>query len=212
LGKSPRDIDVVLQNITPKEFVQSLIDHHSFDSHSARLLPSTIDVSQSTGDASDLSIGTYDFEYDSGDGKTFQVAGIYFFSLTMKMEFTQLKASQRGGDIELLTQDAMQRELTINAIYQKLSTSEILDFTGRGIDDLRKRVLRCPRGKQNIVDDPLRVLRIIRLASRFFFEGFVIEKETLDAMMDPDIRVCTLVRMMLMTVGVEDEIPHRADP
>ena len=73
-------------------------------------------------------------------------------------------------------EDAMRRDLTINAIYYNISTDEICDFTGKGLDDIKNHVIRTT-GEANMVfdDDPLRILRVIRFATRL---GWPIEKNT----------------------------------
>lgn len=62
-----------------------------------------------------------------------------------------------------LEEDAMRRDYTCNALYKNLSTGEILDPTGRGIDDLRHKLLRTP-AEPNLIfrQDPVRMLRGIR--------------------------------------------------
>jgi len=75
-----------------------------------------------------------------------------------------------------LQEDAMRRDLTINALYYNISTDEICDFTKCGLDDIKNHVIRTT-GKPDMVfsDDPLRILRVIRFATRF---GWKIEKDT----------------------------------
>lgn len=77
------------------------------------------------------------------------------------------------GTIE---QDAMRRDLTINAIYYDISNDELRDYTGKGIDDIKNKVIRTPTDPDIIFnDDPLRILRVIRFATRF---EWGIEKKT----------------------------------
>lgn len=73
-------------------------------------------------------------------------------------------------------QDAMRRDFTINSLFYNLHTREVEDWTKLGLSDLQKRLLRTPcHPAQTFHDDPLRVLRGLRFASRF---GLEIEKET----------------------------------
>jgi tRNA nucleotidyltransferase (CCA-adding enzyme) len=63
---------------------------------------------------------------------------------------------------------------------------EIVDLTGKGLDDLEARVMRTPLDPyQTFMDDPLRVLRLIRLGSKL---GFDIDEEALRYMPNNDIR------------------------
>ncbi|MBR5639672.1 MAG: HD domain-containing protein [Muribaculaceae bacterium] len=76
--------------------------------------------------------------------------------------------------------DCMRRDLTINALYSNVSTGEIVDITGRGVDDIKNHVIRTPNDPDVIYDDdPLRILRCIRFASRY---GWEIEQDTMDGM------------------------------
>lgn len=82
------------------------------------------------------------------------------------------------GTIE---EDCMRRDLTINALYTNISTGEIVDITGRGIDDIHNRIIRTPADPDlTYDDDPLRILRCIRFASRY---GWDVEQDTYDGML-----------------------------
>ncbi|PBK76666.1 hypothetical protein ARMSODRAFT_1078769 [Armillaria solidipes] len=68
-------------------------------------------------------------------------------------------------------QDALRRDITINALFYNVHSRSVEDFTGRGLDDLRQGTIRTPLPPQEtFLDDPLRALRCIRFASRFGFE------------------------------------------
>ncbi len=77
---------------------------------------------------------------------------------------------------ERLEEDLARRDLTINAIARELAGGELIDPFG-GVADLRARRLRMV-GPAAFRDDPLRVLRLARLAAEL---GFEIEPETLAA-------------------------------
>ena len=81
------------------------------------------------------------------------------------------------GTIE---EDAIRRDLTINALYLNVSTGEVLDLTG-GLQDIENHVIKVTNEDPDIVfdDDPLRILRVVRFASRF---GWEIEKRTFRSM------------------------------
>ncbi|KAK6428310.1 CCA tRNA nucleotidyltransferase, mitochondrial, partial [Oleoguttula sp. CCFEE 5521] len=77
-------------------------------------------------------------------------------------------------------EDALRRDATVNAMFYNLNTQEVEDFTGRGHDDLAAKIIRTPlEPYQTFKDDPLRVLRLIRFASRL---GFAIDQPALKAM------------------------------
>lgn len=92
-------------------------------------------------------------------------------------------------------EDCMRRDLTVNALYQNVSTGEIVDITGKGLEDIRDHIIRTPADPYRTYDeDPLRILRCVRFAARF---GWEIEKETLAAMktMVPRMSILTPARI-----------------
>lgn len=75
-----------------------------------------------------------------------------------------------------LADDARRRDFTINTLLQNLHTGEISDPLGRAYADLEARIIRTPTDPLvTLKDDPLRMLRGVRFASRF---GFTIEPFT----------------------------------
>lgn len=65
------------------------------------------------------------------------------------------------------------RDLTINGLMYSFKTAEILDFVG-GQEDIKNRIARCIH-KDTFIEDPLRVLRVAQMISRF---GLSVEDET----------------------------------
>jgi len=83
-----------------------------------------------------------------------------------------------SGEIET---DALRRDFTLNALYQDVRTGEILDPLS-GLQDLRAgRLKACGCAGERFKEDPLRILRLIRLAVRY---GFEIEPGTWQAAVD----------------------------
>ncbi|KAK2745402.1 CCA tRNA nucleotidyltransferase, mitochondrial [Myotisia sp. PD_48] len=94
----------------------------------------------------------------------------------------------RNPQIEYGTaeEDALRRDATINSLFYNLHTNQVEDFTGRGLQDMELKILRTPLGPhQTFKDDPLRVLRLIRFASRF---GYQIDPEAAACMGEDDIK------------------------
>ena len=73
-----------------------------------------------------------------------------------------------------LEDDLLRRDLTINAIAKDIETGELICFS-RGIEDLHEKVIR--HTSEAFAEDPLRVLRVARFASRY---GFTIDPSTFD--------------------------------
>jgi len=75
------------------------------------------------------------------------------------------------------------------------------DFTGRGLDDLRDKIARTPLPPlQTFDDDPLRVIRCIRFASRF---DLAIEPSVEQAIHAPAIRNALRTKVSKERIGIE---------
>ena len=77
-----------------------------------------------------------------------------------------------------LEQDLVRRDLTINAIAED-EHGQIYD-PYHGVEDLNARILR--HVSPSFAEDPVRVLRVARFASRYAEYGFTIAEETMDLM------------------------------
>jgi tRNA nucleotidyltransferase (CCA-adding enzyme) len=111
-------------------------------------------------------------------------------------------------------EDAMRRDATINAMFYNITTGKVEDFTGRGFDDLQNQIIRTPLDPYTTFkDDPLRVLRLIRFASRF---GYTIDLDTKKYMGDERIKDALKQKITKERVYIEVEKmlkgpdPHRA--
>ena len=76
--------------------------------------------------------------------------------------------------------DCVRRDLTINALYYNITDGKIVDMVG-GIQDIDNKVIRTTNKNPDVVydDDPLRVLRTVRFATRY---GWDIESKTYESM------------------------------
>lgn len=74
--------------------------------------------------------------------------------------------------------DAMRRDLTINALYYDISRDIVIDLVG-GVEDLKnKRIKPVGNALDRFEEDRLRILRALRFAHRF---GSTLDKDTIDA-------------------------------
>ncbi len=71
-----------------------------------------------------------------------------------------------------IEQDAFRRDFTINSIYYDIKNDKILDYAN-GIEDIKNKIIRTTN-LSNILDDPLRLLRLYRFYS---ITSFDIEEE-----------------------------------
>lgn len=81
---------------------------------------------------------------------------------------TSRKPETEYGTIE---DDAFRRDFTINSLYENLTTGEIIDISGHGIEDIKNGIIRAT-SDPNIIfgEDPLRILRGIRFLVKYNLE------------------------------------------
>ncbi len=74
-----------------------------------------------------------------------------------------------------LEEDAVRRDLTVNALYYDAGNFEVFDHVG-GLEDLQAKKIRVIGDPtQRYTEDPVRMLRVIRFAARLDFQ---VERET----------------------------------
>lgn len=99
---------------------------------------------------------------------------------TRKEKYTDRSRRNPETVFGTLEEDCMRRDLTINSLYYNISTEQFVDITGKGISDINDKIIRTPADPDlTYDDDPLRILRCIRFASRY---GWDIEYGTFDGM------------------------------
>ncbi|KAG9016272.1 CCA tRNA nucleotidyltransferase, mitochondrial [Tulasnella sp. 427] len=105
----------------------------------------------------------------------------------------------------------MRRDITVNALFYNVHTRSVEDYTGKGLDDLRKGIARTPLSpRETFLDDPLRVLRCIRFASRF---GFELEPSLKEAVWEKDVKDGLVSKISRDRVGEElDKMLKGRDP
>lgn len=100
-------------------------------------------------------------------------------------------------------EDALRRDATINALFYNLNESRLEDLTERGLEDMKQNIIRTPlEPYQTFKDDPLRVLRLIRFASRLDYK---IDDEAEKAMQNEDISAALKLKISKERVGAELE-------
>ncbi|MFN0058437.1 MAG: polynucleotide adenylyltransferase PcnB [Planctomycetota bacterium] len=77
-------------------------------------------------------------------------------------------------------EDARRRDLTINGLFYNIADFSVIDYVG-GVDDLRRGIVRTIGDPvQSFREDPVRMLRALRHATRL---GFALEAETHEAIL-----------------------------
>ena len=97
--------------------------------------------------------------------------------------FKQIGDEVDWGDNEYGTpeEDAQRRDFTINGLFYDPVSENLIDFTN-GLRDLRLRIVRMiGEPVERLVEDPIRILRAIRLSHKV---GFTIEPGLRKAMFE----------------------------
>lgn len=131
------------------------------------------------------------FNVSDEQGKNFGVLRIFTkdepkgYELASYRKDISLGRDTKGDDqkVELGTHitmkdDAMRRDLTINALYYDIKSKQIIDLVG-GVKDIESNIIRAVGDpEQRFIEDRLRILRIFRFSSRM---GGKIDIETSEA-------------------------------
>ncbi len=106
-------------------------------------------------------------------GKAFGVINVFVgdeeFEIATFRRDSSTGDGRRPDSVEFTTidQDVKRRDLTINALFFDIDTSEVVDLVG-GIDDLKNGVVKTVGNPADrFGEDRLRILRAIRFAARF---------------------------------------------
>lgn len=199
LGIQSHDIDVALSSMTGRQFgetLKSFLDRHGSE---YKIEAENLGVKANLGSLHEIMAAPE-------KSKHLETIATKMFGL--ELDFVNLRKEtyaedSRNPQMEFGTpeEDALRRDATINALFYNLATQSIEDFTGRGIIDMQNRIMRTPLAPyQTFKDDPLRVLRLIRFASRLEFE---IDQEALEAMKENGVHEALLKKISRERVGVE---------
>ena len=101
---------------------------------------------------------------------------------TRKEQYHDVTSRNPETSYGTLEEDCMRRDLTINALYFNISTFQMTDPCGKGLDDIREKVIRVTSTPEIVYsDDPLRILRAIRFYCRFG-NTWTLDSDTLNGM------------------------------
>ena len=101
---------------------------------------------------------------------------------TRKEQYTDANSRNPEVCFGSLQDDCERRDLTINSLYQNVSTGEVLDLTGRAKDDIKNHCIQTPMAPDDTYsDDPIRILRTLRFAVRY---GWDIPDHIMQSMKD----------------------------
>jgi len=178
LGKQSHDIDIALDDQNGEEFAAGVNEYLQANGYETR----TVGIIQANPDQS----------------KHLQTATIRILGLDI--DCVNLRSEKYADDSRIPEiccgtpyEDATRRDFTINAMFYNIATRQIEDLTGNGVNDLRIGLIRTPLPPLiTFKDDPLRVLRAIRFASRYSFK---LHNEIEIAARDPYIKQLFLTKL-----------------
>ena len=79
-----------------------------------------------------------------------------------------------------LEDDCFRRDFTVNSLFINISNNELVDYSKNGLNDIKNKIIRSTSNPDIIFnEDPLRILRAIRFATRF---NSTIEEKTFEGM------------------------------
>lgn len=205
LGKSSHDIDIAIDHMMGRPFVEQLIlhlsDHHQ-ESHGVGVIKSNPDKSKHLETAT-MQLYGLSVDFVNLRSESYTTNSLPEGLSTTSLSSTASSASRIPTRIEFGTplQDALRRDITINALFYNLHTGQVEDFSGHGLEDLHNHQIRTPLDPHiTLMDDPLRLLRVIRFAARF---NYTIVPELLSALHDRQVHDAFRVKVSRERVGME---------
>lgn len=210
LGVDSHDIDVGISTMTGYQFGMALKEYLD--------IPENLDKYKKNhpdGELSDAIVSLHKIEANPEKSKHLETVATKIFGLEIDLVNLRKETyseDSRNPQMEFGTaeEDAMRRDATINALFYNLNKSKVEDFTGLGWTDMQNKIIRTPMEPfQTFKDDPLRVLRLIRFASRL---GYQIHEDTEKAMQNEEIREALKLKISKERVGTELDKMLRGNP
>lgn len=196
LGRASHDIDVAINCMTGEIFGNKLRDFCDIPENKEKHRLQKWDIGS-----------LHKIEKNPDKSKQLETATVKIFGLDV--DFVNLRTEtyaedSRNPQMEFGTaeEDARRRDATVNALFYNIHTDQVEDFVG-GLNDMQARIIRTPMEPfQTFMDDPLRVLRLIRFASRL---GFEIEPSVKEYMGNESVLKALRAKISRERVGVEVE-------
>jgi poly(A) polymerase len=138
-------------------------------------------------------------------GRRFRLAHVYFkqgkfievSTFRRRSEYDEGEEGDRPPSENTFgtpAEDAFRRDITINGVFYNIADFCLVDYVG-GLEDLQRGVIRCVGDpEEKFVQDPVRMIRVIRHAAR---TGFAIEEKTYRSLIShvEKVRLCSPARV-----------------
>ena len=116
---------------------------------------------------------------------------------TRREQYTDANSRNPEVCFGSIQDDCERRDLTINSLYENVTTGELLDLTGRGVKDIQECRIQTPMAPEDTYsDDPIRILRTLRFAVRY---GWDIPEDLWEAMKNNAARMKIVRRPRIAT-------------
>lgn len=114
-------------------------------------------------------------------GKSFPVFNMENSEFALARKERKVEKGHKGFEFEVgenitIEEDLKRRDITINSIAIDVLTGEIID-PFNGVQDIKNKIIKAT--SKAFLEDPLRVYRVAKFASRF---NFIVEENTLSMM------------------------------
>ena len=206
------DIDLAINNMTGEHFGLKLQEYLEIpgnaEKHGLIEKNDKTDKLSSKDKAKKVAPGLHKIEANPEKSKNLETAttnimGIDLDLVNLRKETYNEVSRNPQMEFGTAEEDAVRRDATVNAMFFNLHTCQVEDFTGQGFDDMAAKIIRTPlEPVQTFKDDPLRVLRLIRFASRL---DYTIDPATEEAMANPEIQDVLKIKISRERVGIELE-------
>ncbi|KAM4064985.1 poly A polymerase head domain-containing protein [Hirsutella rhossiliensis] len=202
LGIPSSDLDFALSNVTGRRFGQLLEDLSARTEIEANYRQKAA----AQGIPYTKFTRFHIMERNDKKAKKLETAGGKLFGLDIDLVNLRKEVydgHSRTPEMEFGTpeEDAFRRDATINSLFFHLGKQEVVDLTGRGLEDLDAKIMRTPLDpRQTFMDDPLRVLRLIRVGSKL---GFAIDPQAMRFMRDKDVQQALDTIITRDRIGIE---------
>jgi tRNA nucleotidyltransferase/poly(A) polymerase len=105
------------------------------------------------------------------------IAGYKIELVMTRRESYRYRSRKPETEFGSLAEDVLRRDFTVNSLLKSVSDGKVLDLSGRGLADIRSKLIRATSRPEIIFrEDPLRLLRAVRFAVTL---GFEIDPDTL---------------------------------
>lgn len=130
MGTESDDIDIALDDMYGQEFAKLISEHLNKEENSDK---KRFGVIKANSDKS-----------KHLETATIRVGDMWIDLVNLRSE--TYSEDSRVPEIQIGTpeQDAFRRDLTINSMFYNINEDKVEDFTGKGIEDLKNKILRTP--------------------------------------------------------------------